>query len=61
MKANALRRILNDLWDEVPLGWSEYNVVTKDGRAVTGVRVDHLKRIVIVEQRDTFIEKRVDV
>lgn len=39
---------------------SEYRVVTKDGRPITGVWVDHDKRTVTLVQRDTFIETRVD-
>lgn len=38
-----------------------YRVVTKDGRAVTGIHIDHDKKTVVMVQRDTWIEKRVDV
>lgn len=40
---------------------SEYRVSTKDGRKITGIQVNHDTRTIILVQRDTWIENKVDL
>jgi predicted secreted hydrolase len=58
MNAQELFLILEDLDD--PAFLDVYRVVTKDGRPVTGVQIDKDKKTVVMVQRDTWIENRVD-
>lgn len=60
MKAVELQKMLRHLWLNNPNHFDEYKLVTKDGRAITGVHMDHKKKTVIMVQRDTFVETRVD-
>ena len=60
MKASELFHMLNQMWEADPLDLENWRVVTKDGRAVTGVHFSHDTKKVTMVQRDTFIETRVD-